>query len=152
MGTAALDFLAKEWPVITGAPYHFFGGILTITALAVVIIWFLFNWAYGHRSTAKDDQLAAKEERLAQAKEKQQDAEQKSKDLQSVIEKLTVQLKTGASIEDVTVTASSAKTKVGELMIASNAVGSAIGGARVSAISSMRVEAKAIAADEERPK
>ena len=113
--------------MITGAPYHFFGGIITITVLAVVIIWFLFNWVYRHRFAAKDDQLAARDERLAQAKEKQQDAEQRSKDLQSVIEKLTAQLKANASIEDITVTASSAKTKVGELMIANNAVRSAIG-------------------------
>jgi hypothetical protein len=50
----ALDFLAKEWPVIMGAPYHFFGGIITITVLTVVIIWFLFNWAYRHRFAAKE--------------------------------------------------------------------------------------------------
>jgi hypothetical protein len=123
----APDFLAKEWPVISGAPYHFFGGIITITVLTVAIIWFLFNWVYRHRFAAKDDQLAAREERLTQAKEKQQDAEQKSKDLQSVIEKLTAQLDAKASIEEITITASSAKTKVGELMIANNAVRSAIG-------------------------
>ena|SRR5438067_1139510 len=123
----APEFLAKEWPVITCAPYNFFGGLITITALITVVIWFLFNWIYRHRFAAKDDQLAARGERLVQAKEKQEDAERKRIELQSVIEQLTEQLNEKASIEDITVTVSNAKTKVDELMIANNAVRSAIG-------------------------
>jgi hypothetical protein len=43
MGTADLDFWSKEWPVITGAPHLFFGGILIIIVPAIVVIWFLFR-------------------------------------------------------------------------------------------------------------
>lgn len=93
-----------------------------------MLIWFLVNWAYRHRFAAKDDQLAARDERLTHAKEKQQDAERKSIDLQFVIEKLEAQLQETASVEDIAVTVSSAKTKAGELVVASNAVSSAIAG------------------------
>ena len=58
--------------------------------------------------------------------EKSQDAERKSQDLQCEIEKLVAQIQATASIEDIAVTGSSAKTKVGELVVASNAVSSAI--------------------------
>ena len=115
-GMLDLDFLGKEWPVITGAPHLFFGAIIAIIIPSVLLIWFLFSWGYRLRFAAKDDQLAARDERLTHAKENQQDAELKSKDLQSEIEKLTTQLKAKASIEDITITASSAKTKVGELV------------------------------------
>src|ERR1700732_2410039 len=139
-----LDFWEKEWLVIAGAPALFFGGITTVIVPLGVLIWFLVSWAYRHRFAAKNDQLDARDERLTHAKEKQQDAEQKTKDLQSVIEKLTAQLNAKASIEDIAITASSAKTKAGELVAASNAVSSAIASAAtISTASSMRVQLEA---------
>jgi DNA repair ATPase RecN len=122
MGTADIDFWSKEWPMITGAPHLFFGGILVISA----VIWFLVNWAYRHRFAAKDDQLDARDERLTHAKEKQQDAEQKAKDLQFIMEKLETLLQAAARIEDIAIMVSSAKTKAEELVDACNAVSSAI--------------------------
>jgi hypothetical protein len=125
---ADLDFWGREWLVIDGAPHLFFGGITALIVPLGLLIWFLVNWAYRHRFAAKDDQLAARDERLTHAKEKQQDAERKSIDLQFVIEKLEAQLQETASVEDIAVTVSSAKTKAGELVVASNAVSSAIAG------------------------
>jgi hypothetical protein len=147
-----LDFWEKEWLVIDGAPHLFFGGVTALIVPLGLLIWFLVSWAYRHRFAAKDDQLAARDERLTHAKENQQDAERKSKDLQLEIEKLEAQLKARASIEDIAVTVSSAKTKADELAAANNAIGSAIGAARVSTVSSMRAELKATMPDEERPK
>jgi hypothetical protein len=160
MGNADLGFSEKEWLVIAGAPALFFGGITTLIVPLGLLIWFLVSWAYRHRFAAKNDQLDAKndqlnarDERLTHAKEKQQDAEQKTKDLQSVIEKLTVQLDAKASIEDIAITASSAKTKAGELVDASNAVSSAIASvATVSTASGMRVQLEAINPAWDKPK
>src|SRR5450631_1083228 len=96
-----LDFLAKEWPVIRDAPHLFFGGVITIIIPSILLMWFLFNWAYRLRLATKDAQLDEREERVTRAKEHQQYTEQKNKDLQSELEKLEAQLKAKASIEDI---------------------------------------------------
>jgi cell division septum initiation protein DivIVA len=140
-----------------GAPHLFFGGILAITVPSVLLIWFLFHWGYRRQIDGLKDQFAGQKEqfaamgqRLALAQDSAQVAEQTSKDLRSVIEKLEAQLKTKASSEDIAVTISSAKTKAGELVSASNAVSSAIAiAARVSAGSSMRVQLEAIKDDKD---
>ncbi|RWH69157.1 hypothetical protein [Mesorhizobium sp.] len=55
-----IDRLAKEWPVISGAPFSF------IIAIAIVgtVIWLALRWQYGARLTHRDDEIAAYKRKL----------------------------------------------------------------------------------------
>jgi hypothetical protein len=62
-----LDFLAKEWPVITGAPHLVFEGIIAITVLVGSVTWFFVNWSYRHRIAVFEDRLKLADEKTAWA-------------------------------------------------------------------------------------
>jgi hypothetical protein len=55
-----IERLAKEWPVISGAPISF--------AIAVVVlgmlIWLALRWQYGARLSHRDDEIAAYRRKL----------------------------------------------------------------------------------------
>jgi hypothetical protein len=117
-----IGFLEKEWPVITGAPILVAAAVLAITCTIALLMWILFNFGYRRQIDGLKDQLAAKGEWLGFAQDKAQAAKQRSKELESVMEKLQAQLEAKASINDITATASSAKTMVDQLLSANSAL------------------------------
>jgi hypothetical protein len=145
MGSATLDFLAKEWPVIKDAPHLFIGGIIATIVLTVPIIWFVVNWGYRR-------QRAVSEERLKLAAEKVESADRAKDEVGKQFHAYKEEVAAGAGYEALVGRIAKVEAAIENLSIANNAVRSAIGiatGASAAAASSMRVQLEAIEADKD---
>jgi hypothetical protein len=157
MGLADFDFLAKEWPVIRGAPSLVIGGIITIIAITVSIMWFLFSWSYRRQIDGLNAQfaglregfegviaglngrIAVFEDRLKCAAEKVELANQARAEVERQFKTYKEELATNAEKAALAVTEAKVDAAIDELAAANSAIGSAIGAARISAVSSMSV-------------
>jgi hypothetical protein len=113
MGTADLDFLAKEWPVITGAPHLFWGGIITTIVFAVPLTWFVVNWSY--------------KQRLKLADEREAFADKVKNDIASQFKDFKEAVAAGAGIDAITARVEKLEASHNELTAANDAVRSAMG-------------------------
>jgi hypothetical protein len=163
MGTADLDFLAKEWPVITGAPHLVFGGIITIIAFTGLIMWFLFSWSYrrqidGLKAQSEgtvaglNGRIAVFEDRLKGAAEAVGIANQARAEVERQFKTYKEEVAANAEKAALAVTEAKVDAAIDKLAAANSAVGSAIGAATISTASSMRVQLEAINPAWDKPK
>jgi hypothetical protein len=120
MGVADLDFLAKEWPVITGAPYLFVGAIIATIISAVPITWFIVSWGYRR-------QIAVFEDRLKLAAEKVELADRAKGDVEKQFHAYREAVAAGAGYDALAERVANVETAIEKLSAANNAVRSAIG-------------------------
>jgi hypothetical protein len=146
-----LDFIKnvlEGWQVTVSASV-----IIAAIIIIALAIWSAMRWRYGGIIEKKDASIAVFQDRLNLAAEKVELADRAKDNVEKQFHAYKEEAAAGAGSGVLAERMAKVEAAIKKLSTANNAVRSVIEiGARVSAGSNMRAEAKATAAGEERPK
>lgn len=162
MGLTDLDFVAKEWPMITGAPHLFFGGIFVIAVFEGMALWLLFSWVYRRHIDGMKAQFAGQnagligrievyEDRLKCAAEKVELANRAKAEVETQFNDLRAEISATAENGTLAERVANVEAAIGKLSAANTAIGVAVGISEAIGIGD-KLEGDVIRADKGRPK
>jgi uncharacterized protein involved in exopolysaccharide biosynthesis len=109
------DLLAREWPLITGAPVLAIGGGVLLAGAAFIAAWKL-------KGSIDDGELRAYRAQLQLAKDREADAKEKRDDYEKQVADLKAKAAAGASKEELAEISARVDAAFAEFQAANNAV------------------------------